>query len=225
VPLTVGRYVRISVRDQGIGIPPDILPRIFDPFFTTKQQGSGLGLATAYSIVKRHGGHIYAESEPGRSTTFEVYLPAAQGRADASGSGDSVLTRRPGHRVLLMDDEGFVLETGSHFLTELGCHVTCARDGAEAVARYQEALAGGGRFDLVILDLTIPGGMGGREAQAAIARLDPAAVIVASSGYSDDPVMASPQEHGFHGKLPKPYLRKDVARLFASLAPSPMRQP
>jgi two-component system cell cycle sensor histidine kinase/response regulator CckA len=225
VPLTVGRYVRISVRDQGIGIPPDILPRIFDPFFTTKQQGSGLGLATAYSIVKRHGGHIYAESEPARGATFEIYLPAARGQPDASGSGDPVLTRRPGQRVLLMDDEAFVLETGGHFLTELGCQVTCARDGAEAVARYQEALAGGSRFDLVILDLTIPGGMGGREAQAAIARLDPTAVIVASSGYSDDPVMASPQEHGFHGKLPKPYLRKDVALLFAALATSPLRKP
>jgi PAS domain S-box-containing protein len=222
--LPAGRYVKISIRDQGIGIPPDIMPRIFDPFFTTKHEGSGLGLATAYSIVKRHGGHIYAESEPGHGTTFVVYLPATQSQPSAAVNGDPAPPRLAGYRVLLMDDEDFVLDAGARLLRALACDVTTVRDGREAVSCFQDALAHGSRFDLVILDLTIPGGKGGREALAEIARLDPTVIALASSGYSDDPVMAAPQAYGFRGKLPKPYLREDVERIIASVLASSDQQ-
>ena len=218
--LPPGRYVKISMRDQGVGIPPEILPRVFDPFFTTKQQGSGLGLAIAYSIVKRHGGHIYAESELGRGTTVVLYLPASNARSPAMSTGDLPVVRARGYTVLFMDDEGFVCETGARYLRELGCNVTVVRDGEAALSRYREALACGARFDLVVLDLTIPGGMGGGEVMAELLRLDPEVVAVASSGYSDDPAMASPREHGFRGKLAKPYLREDVERMIDVVLPS-----
>ena len=217
--LAAGRYVKISIKDTGIGIQPAILPRIFDPFFTTKQQGSGLGLAAVYSIVKRHSGHISAESEPGKWTEFTLYLPASTRQACKPAATADITPSCGEQRVLFMDDEQSVCDIGSAFLQSMGCAVRCAANGREAVDLYRSALAAGNPFDLVILDLTVPGDMGGRLAMEELMRVDPRAQAIASSGYSNDPVMANPAQYGFKGRLSKPYLRSEfvavVSRVLA----------
>ena len=215
-PLPPGAYVCISIRDNGIGIPERYLGKIFDPYFTTKEKGSGLGLATSYSIVKNHGGLIDVESRPGEGSTFTIYLPAAAGAAPvapAAVPAKPVATRKA--RVLIMDDDEVIRNLSNELLRVLGHDVEVAQHGQEAVAAYRSAMAAGRPFDVVILDLTIRGGMGGVETVRQLLAVDPAVRAIVSSGYSDDATMADHLAHGFKGFLKKPY---SVAALQKALA-------
>ena len=215
-PLPPGKYVRITVSDTGIGIPKEYLVRVFEPYFTTKTQGHGLGLSMTWSVVKNHGGHIHASSEPGKGTSFEVLLPAT-GRVikPASAPGREVVKR--GGRVLMLEDEDIVVRAARRMMSELGCDCEVTGDGAETLRRYDAEKTAGRPFDAVIMDLTIPGGMGGKEAGAELRRRHPEAVIIVSSGYSDEPVMADYKAFGFDAVLPKPYRYEDLAETLARL--------
>ncbi|MBM4293794.1 MAG: PAS domain S-box protein, partial [Deltaproteobacteria bacterium] len=204
MPLSAGKYIKISVGDQGMGIPADHLPRIFDPYFTTKQQGSGLGLASAYAIIEKHRGHIAVESKPGVGTTFHIYLPAVEPQATLQPEEDRELLVGKG-KVLVMDDEEMVREVLGRMLARLGYEAEFAGEGGEAIEIFVQAQGAGQAFAAVILDLTVPGGMGGKEAMARLREIDPQVKAVVSSGYSDDPVMADFQKYGFSGVIAKPY--------------------
>ncbi|MBI3392173.1 MAG: PAS domain S-box protein [Nitrospirae bacterium] len=212
VLLPPGRYVRISVQDHGVGIAPDNLQRIFEPYFTTKRKGTGLGLAATYSIVRNHGGHIAVESALGRGTTFTVYLPVSEAAAPARKEADERRSagEGKGRRILVVDDEEMVRDLAVRILEHAGYAASSAREGAEAVELYRSARASGRSFDLVVTDLTIPGGMGGREAARRLLEIDPDARIVASSGYSEDAAMADFKAHGFCGVVAKPYKMDDL---------------
>jgi two-component system cell cycle sensor histidine kinase/response regulator CckA len=209
--LKPGRYIRLTVADQGEGISAEALPRVFDPYFTTRKGARGLGLATAYSIVTRHGGRIEVASKPGQGTTFSLWLPAAA--APGPQPVPEPLPDPPAGgtpRVLIMDDETSVAEIAAAVLARIGLEPMTVPDGARALQEFKAARDGGRPFALVILDLTIPGGMGGRETIEAIRQIDPHVPAIVSSGYSSDPVMAHFRAHGFHAVVPKPY---DVATL------------
>ncbi|MGD2248133.1 MAG: ATP-binding protein [Candidatus Methanofastidiosia archaeon] len=203
ISLPEGRYIKIKVEDQGIGIPRDHLQRIFEPYFTTKQKGSGLGLATSYSIVKNHDGIITVESKLGVGTTFYIYLPASEKEIQKKEEKLEKKKEKKG-KILLMDDEESILEATSEVLNYLGYDVQVAKDGEKAVALYKKALEKN-PFDAVILDLTIKGNMDGRETIHALKTIDPQVKAIVSSGYSDDPVMANYSEYGFEGVVVKPY--------------------
>jgi signal transduction histidine kinase/CheY-like chemotaxis protein len=207
-PLAAGRYVRLVIADSGEGINPDILSRIFDPYFSTKRPGGGLGLATVYSIAKRHQGHIAAASNPGEGATFTLWLPAAES-APSAAPAPPVPAVVPGSpkpaRVLLMDDEESIRKLGTALLERMRLEVTAVADGAAAVREFDAAQRAGRPFDLLILDLTIPGGMGGKETIAVIRKFDAEVPAIVSSGYSNDPVMADFRSHGFQAMAPKPY--------------------
>jgi PAS domain S-box-containing protein len=211
--LAAGRYVKIEICDTGVGIPSEILPRIFDPYFTTKKSGSGLGLATAYSVVSKHGGHLGVRSTPGVGTTFSVYLPASE-MEEASGQSPRAAVKGRG-RVLVMDDDREIRDLLARVLRIQGFEAECVRDGAEAIAAYESALQSERRFDAVLLDLTIPGGMGGLEAAGKLKELDPDVKLIASSGYSDAAVMSEFSRHGFDERLPKPWTPPQVAAVLA----------
>jgi len=212
-PLTPGRYVRLSFTDNGSGISPDVVARIFDPYFTTKKSGSGLGLATVYSIIKKHQGHVEVSSQAGQGTTFTIWLPAAE-TPEALPEAPKVTSRmapRKSARVLLMDDEPSIRMLGAAMLKRMGLEVVAVNDGSAVVTEYASASATGKPFDLVILDLTVPGGMGGAEAMEQLRAMDPNVRAIVSSGYSSDPVMANYQRHGFQGRVPKPYVAEDLS--------------
>jgi PAS domain S-box-containing protein len=197
-------YVMVRIRDTGPGIPREHLGRIFEPFFTTKPSGHGLGLSTSYSIIKKHEGLITVESEPGTGSTFTIFLPASRGAEAGSEKGEPVSLQGEG-KILVLDDEEYMRELASTMLAGMGYTAECASDGGEALEMFQKAISSGHRFDLVLLDLTIPGGMGGREVLQKMLAIDSSAKGIASSGYSDDEVMASPDRFGFADKLQKPY--------------------
>jgi len=210
-PLRVGKYLRVEIGDAGMGIRPEHLQRIFDPYFTTKQSGSGLGLATVYSIVRRHQGHIDVESKLGEGTTFYIWLPAVLATAVVEPE-EPVEVASMGGRVLFMDDEETICTVASVLLQRLGFTTIAVPDGATAVAAYEEALKNGEPFRLVIMDLTVPGGMGGKEAMEHLLKIDPHVRAIVSSGYSSDPVLASYRVNGFRGVVPKPYKLTDLSR-------------
>jgi nitrogen-specific signal transduction histidine kinase len=202
-----GPFVKLTVRDEGCGIAAEHLGQVFDPYFTTKQGGTGLGLATIYSIVRRHHGHIGIASTLNMGTTFTLHLPAElsgesgeTSGAEGAGEGGSV-----GGRVLIMDDEEMLRDVLGAMLEALGYTPDFAGDGKEAVAKYCAAKAGGRPYALVVMDLTIPGGMGGGEAVGKILESDPAAKVIVASGYSHDPILAHFEQHGFCGRLVKPF--------------------
>ena len=199
-----GGYVMISVRDHGCGIEADVLPRIFDPYFTTKQSGSGLGLATVHAIIAKHEGRITVQSIPGGETTFSVYLPACKAAQPAeSGVGQQLQTGSG--RILVMDDEEALRTLLAQILKRLGYEVECARDGTEAINLYQKAKDSGRRFDIVLVDLTIPGGMGGKEVAARLREVDDSVILIVSSGYSNTPIMSEFRKYGFDDVLSKPW--------------------
>lgn len=204
-PLRDGKYVKVSVEDHGTGIPPDNLPKIFDPYFTTKQEGSGLGLAICYSIVEKHDGYITAESQIGAGTTIYIYLPAHEQDAVSS---NVILTAADGAisgRILVMDDEEIIRNLAADLISSFGYKVTVTVDGNEAIELYKEAMETNEPFDTVVLDLTIPGGMGGIETIKKLKEIDPEVKAIVSSGYSNNPAMANFSEHGFKGAINKPY--------------------
>lgn len=208
--LPPGTYVSVSIHDRGAGIAKEVLPRIFDPYFTTKQGGSGLGLATSYSIIKKHNGHIEAASDPGGGSTFRFYLPALPAAA-LSGRRelpDSVLFGRG--KILFMDDEELVRGTAETMLVHLGYEAVCVVNGEEALKLYREARASGRPFDAVILDLIIPGAMGGRETIGRLLEIAPDVKAIVSSGYSEDSVMGDYSQYGFCAILDKPYGLKEM---------------
>jgi signal transduction histidine kinase/ActR/RegA family two-component response regulator len=211
--LSPGRYVKLSFSDQGVGIKPEDLEKIFDPYFTTKKGGSGLGLATVHSIVKKHLGHVSVESTAGRGTTFHVWLPAAEVEPDgAPASPASALPRQwaGAARILFMDDEEPIRQVGSAILRRAGFQVCAVSDGAEAIREYTEGQKSGRPYSAVVLDLTIPGGMGGSQALERLLRLDPNVKAIVSSGYSNDTVLSNYRSHGFQGRVTKPYETEDL---------------
>lgn len=214
--LEPGRYLRLEVIDTGGGIAEPELDRIFDPFFTTKKGRSGLGLATAFSIIRSHSGAIVVRSEKGRGSRFSVYIPASEEpRSESGGSVDETLTRQG--KLLIMDDDEGVRTAAAELLATIGYAVATASDGAEAVELYRQAMARRDRFDAVVLDLTVPYGVGGRETMSRLLELDPDVKAIVSSGYSSDPVMANYREHGFSGVAVKPYRLADLARTLESI--------
>ncbi len=204
IPLKPGEYVQLSIQDHGIGINQENLSNIFDPYFTTKQKGSGLGLAVVHSIIWKHNGYITVESEPGMGTTFYVYLPACKKETMDEDTRQQDLIHGEG-RILLMDDEKMVRLLIGQYLTHLGYEVEFAEDGHKAIELYRQSFESGKPFDVTILDLTVPGGMGGQEAVKELLTIDPDAKVIVSSGYSNDPVMANYEKYGFAGVIPKPY--------------------
>jgi PAS domain S-box-containing protein len=210
LPPAKGNHVSISIMDHGIGIAKEHLSKIFDPYFTTKRKGSGLGLSTTYSIVKNHGGHLAVESELGIGTTFHICLPAATGGKLSSKAEEEPIVPGKG-RILVMDDEEAVRDVAREMLESFGYSVTLARDGAEAVAIYRQAMASGEPLDSVLMDLTIPGGMGGQEAIKKLLEIDPGVKAIVCSGYSNDLVMSSYRNYGFRGVIRKPYSLKQLS--------------
>ena len=209
--LDAGEYIIITIKNTGIGIPAEIIDRIFDPYFSTKNEGSGLGLAICHSIIKNHQGRISVKSDSDE-TAFSIYLPASKSQP-ATASEDEVESQSPKNaRILIMDDQELVRETLGSMLTHLGHVSIMAVDGKEAVEQYRNSLASQNSVDLIIMDLTIPGGMGGEEAVKAILNIDPEARVIVSSGYSNNPVMANYSQYGFRSAVVKPYKLEEVRR-------------
>ena len=215
-PLKKGDYVKISIRDHGIGISQENLGRIFNPFYTTKEKGSGLGLTTAYSIIRRHEGTIRVESTVGAGTKFSIFLPAT--RKAPREKGDGGARHAPGRgKVLVMDDEEALRDVAVDILGAIGYEGTAVKDGAEVLAEYRAAMEAGRPFDVVIMDLTVPGGMGGKETVGKLLEIDPAAKAVVSSGYSNDPVMSDYRRYGFRGVIAKPYRIRELGEILGSV--------
>ncbi|HTG00846.1 MAG TPA: PAS domain S-box protein [Nitrospirota bacterium] len=216
--LKPGDYVEIAVRDTGIGISDQYLMKIFDPYFTTKEKGSGLGLATSYSIINNHGGHIDVQSVVDKGTTFFIYLPAAEadGEKGPDASPPSAPTMRAG-RILVMDDDQVVRTIAGELIKALGHEVDFAVHGEDAVEKYRRAKQSGAPFDVVILDLTIRGGMGGAQAVRELLKIDPAVKAVVSSGYSGDAIISTHADHGFRACLRKPYNVDQLREVLTSL--------
>jgi PAS domain S-box-containing protein len=213
--LIPGDYVRIRIRDEGVGIPEKYMKRIFDPYFTTKPKGNGLGLATAYSIVKNHSGLMTVESQVHVGTTFTIYLPAAAVVEEVPVEAPRKLTLEMSGtgRVLVVDDEDAIRDLVEFTLTRLGYEVSQAATAIQGVELYQQRLKGGERFDLVILDLTLPGGMGGKEALKKLLEIDPTVNAIVSSGYATDATMSRYQDFGFRGVIAKPYEAAELGRV------------
>ncbi|UCC11718.1 MAG: response regulator, partial [candidate division WOR-3 bacterium] len=212
LPLHKGKYVRISIEDHGIGIPEENISKIFDPYFTTKERGNGLGLTTAYSIIRKHDGYITVDSRVGRGSTFSIYLPASDESKKTEQKIEKHVIKGTGN-VLVVDDEDTVRDVALHMLNLCGYKADCVTDGAEALELYQQSMAAGHPYDIVIMDLTIPGGLGGKETIKKLLEIDPQAKAIASSGYSSAPVMSEFKKYGFRGVLTKPYRMQELSEL------------
>ena len=210
IPVKNGSYIMVRITDHGTGIPENIQSKIFDPFFTTKQSGNGLGLSTSYSIIRKHDGYIMMESRPGSGTTFSIYLPASLKPAGQ----DSLKKGRDSYslngKVLVIDDELIIRNTATEMLKFFGLEAVTAADSNDALDLFIEAAESGKPYDLVIMDLTIPGGLGGKDAVKKFRTIDPLAKIIASSGYSNDPIMSDFGRYGFSGIIVKPYKIDDL---------------
>jgi CheY-like chemotaxis protein len=214
------RYIKISFRDHGVGIPEEYLPKIFDPYFTTKQKGSGLGLAVTYSIIKKHGGHIEVESKVGIGSAFFIYLPASKEESLAMKNDTeksrlcTSQSRYAGKgKILFMDDQPNIRAMVGRMLIHLNYEVELARDGAEAIDLYKKAKESGHPFDAVMLDLTVPGGMGGKDAIQKLLEIDPDVKAIVSSGYFNDPIMSEYRQYGFCGVVAKPYEVEELTEI------------
>jgi len=211
-----GKYIALTVSDTGCGIPLHYHAKIFDPFFTTKATGSGLGLSVTYSIVKKHGGYISLESEEGAGARFTILLPASDTPAESPVKPQNAVSAKTG-KALIMDDDELVLSVGRKMLERIGFRTVTARDGKEAVQRYREAFQSGEPFSIVIMDLTVPGGMGGKEAVRILREFDPKVKAIVSSGYSNDPVMSNFRDYGFCGVVTKPFSYEELANALQRL--------
>lgn len=210
LPIPAGQYHKIDIADEGTGIPEENLQQIFDPFFSTKAKGNGLGLATAFSIVKRHGGHLTVASSVGVGSVFSLYLPIAAGEPRASVP-DRPIEGNTG-KVLMMDDEAAIRELAERALATMGFEAVVCADGESTIHAYQEAMDRGVPFDVVVLDLTVPGGMGGVEAAIQLKKLNPAIKLILASGYSNDEVISNYTAYGFNKVITKPYRLSDLGQ-------------
>ncbi|MBD3181673.1 response regulator, partial [Candidatus Poribacteria bacterium] len=217
IPLEPGPYLRISVTDQGAGIPEHYLGKIFEPFFTTKQTGSGLGLANCYSIIRNHNGYISVDSQVGVGATFYIYLPASPDVTVSKDRAEKNYIIHGSGKLLVMDDEDMVIEFLTDMLGSIGYDVLTAQDGAKAVEMYKNAKESGKPFDAIIMDLTIPGGMSGRDAIREILKFDPDVKAIVSSGYFNDPIMANYREYGFSAAIAKPYRNAELSEVLHDL--------
>ncbi len=211
VNLPPGHYVKIVVQDQGVGMTRSQLKRIFDPYFTTKKQGCGLGLASCYSIIKKHDGHISVESQPDQGTTFIIHLPASARKLVAPEVVEPRKLVASGCRILVMDDEEMVRDVAGGLLEHLGFQASFAADGQEAVKLYQQAISSGAPFAAVIMDLTVPGAMGGKDCLKEVLRINPDAKVIVASGYAIDAIMADFRKYGFSGRVVKPFSMSDLS--------------
>jgi PAS domain S-box-containing protein len=211
LPLPPGDYIMLSVHDQGTGIPSEHLSKIFDPFYTTKAKGSGLGLATSYWIIKKHNGYIVAESEAGAGTTFFIYLPASEQPLSAALGEESAPLAGEG-KVLFLDDEPSIREFVGKMLTRFGYEVECVQEGIEAIECYRKAQEAGRPFDVVVLDLTVPGGVGGKDVLRKLREINPQIKAIVCSGYSNDPILADFKVYGFSERVAKPYQIEELSK-------------
>ncbi len=209
--LPPGDYVKITIEDNGPGIPEKQISQIFDPYFTTKQKGTGLGLSTTYSIIKRHNGQITVDSQLEKGTIFNIYLPAEKKRPPVGDKHEKQVDHKGYGKILLMDDEEMIRDMAGRVLNVLGYDTETAENGEQAVDMYRKAFNSQQPFDLVVLDLTVPGGMGGAETIKELLQIDPHVKAVVSSGYSNDPVMANYEDYGFCGVISKPYTKAEAS--------------
>lgn len=226
IPVAPGKYLELLCSDTGIGVSMEADRRIFDPFFSTKIKGSGLGLFTSYSIVKKHAGHISFENNPERGTTFHILLPATENILHKKTAAVKNVPEGNG-TILLMDDEAIILKVTSKLLKYLGYSVITTRSGEEVLEAYSKSLSIGNPIDCVILDLTIPAGMGGKETMAELLKIDPDVKVIVSSGYSNDPIMARYKAFGFSSVISKPYDIHDLNSVIQSViskVPYPVRE-
>ncbi|WP_371806563.1 PAS domain S-box protein [Candidatus Lokiarchaeum ossiferum] len=214
IPLPDGHYVHISIEDQGEGISPEIHKHIFEPYFTTKEKGNGLGLATSYSIIKRHGGYITFESQLSLGTTFHIYLPISE-KEVRNNLKKSALKQEFKGKVIIMDDDPMILKILSKILTKFGLSVDIAYDGEELLRKYTNLIENHGKYRLVIMDLTIPGGIGGKETISELKKIDPDVIAIVSSGYSNDPILANYKKFGFSQVLNKPYTIESIKHVLS----------
>jgi signal transduction histidine kinase len=217
--LRSGEYIKISITDQGYGISGENLAKIFDPFFTTKEEGSGLGLTVCYSIIRNHEGYIGVASSEGRGASFYFYLPAIRNLPQRIeiNYGEDVSGKNEHGKILLMDDEKDIMAPLSEMLCEIGYEVDLAAEGAEAIDKYLKAQADGNPYDVVILDLTIPGGIGGEQTIKRLIEIDPKVKAIVSSGYSDNPVLANPRSFNFQETVIKPYRVEELRRILLKI--------
>lgn len=211
------KYIKIDISDSGIGIPDSLIDKIFDPYFTTKEDGSGLGLAITHSIINKHNGYISVQSKPGEGTTFTLYLPASTREQKKENSKETRETSTNKAKIMIMDDEEMVRDVAKAIFIMLGHEVILAADGEEAVELYKKQNELGQPIDIIIMDLTIPGGMGGENAVQEILAINPEAKVIVSSGYSNDPVMAHYQDHGFIAAIVKPFQIQDITNIINKL--------
>ncbi|MBF0500356.1 MAG: DUF3365 domain-containing protein [Candidatus Riflebacteria bacterium] len=214
-----GHYVRITFTDEGIGIPDENIGKIFDPYFTTKKTGNGLGLATVFSILKRHEGSISVKSVTGVGTTFTIHIPALFDTVNPEHDASGGIKQGRG-KILVMDDEELVRNVSGYILTSLGYEVDVAKDGKAAIEMFKREAEKGKPFDLVIMDLTIPGGLGGKDAALQLHEIAPDAKIIVSSGYSVDPIMSDYKKYGFCGVINKPYNAIQVSEIISRILKS-----
>jgi len=213
LPQKTGKYVKITIADEGVGISQEHLPKIFDPYFTTRESDRGLGLSIVYAIVNKHDGFVTAESKAGIGTTFYIYLPVSHKERTARTVLKKTKEKAPikgKGRILLMDDDDVIRRIVAELLKNLKYEIETAEDGAVAMERYKEAMESDNPFDAVIMDLTIPNGMGGKETIEKLLEIDPDAKAIVSSGFSFDPVMSDFRKYGFKDVLPKPYEISDL---------------
>jgi PAS domain S-box-containing protein len=210
--LIPGQFVKVSIKDQGKGIPKEVQDKIFNPYFSTKKKGMGLGLATAFSIIKRHKGKMCFYSEEEKGTTFNIYLPRANTKSSTQDPNiDSVLTKHG--RLLILEDDPTVQNTITKMLTKLEQEFVLVDDGKRILDNYKAAQFTNNPFDLVILDLTIPGGLGGKQTISELLKIEPDIKAIVSSGYSTDPIMANYESYGFKDVLIKPYTLNQIKKI------------
>ncbi len=213
-----GEFVKIAIQDSGIGIPANVVEKIFDPYFSTRQEGSGLGLAISQSIIAKHHGEISVQSTVGAGSTFTLYLPASHKSEIQEQECLAESNTSSQMKILTMDDEDIVRTVIQRMLAKLGHEVVSAVDGEEALVLYKEAMKSDRPFEITIMDLTIPGGMGGKEAVKEILKIDPHAKVIVSSGYSNDPIMANFKDYGFCAAIVKPYQLQDLSQAMSQVA-------
>jgi len=214
--LAAGEYILVSIADNGPGIAPEMLPRIFEPYFTTKPSGSGLGLATSYSIVRRHGGHIAVRSTFAKGTTFDIYLPATKSSIAATDIPARPEARERG-KILVMDDDEGLQRLLARMLGQAGYDIQAVTNGADAIEFYRKAFKAGAPFDVVLMDLTIPGNMSAKQTIMALRQLDPGVCAIISTGRSADPLVENWKENGFSGVALKPFGLLDLQGLIAKV--------